>query len=503
MGGKLLDNEGIYEGDDTYQSANDQDLRQDIGEGQKATAQESPEQESLVSVLSTTMDHYFPKFNEWLEELTDIRNQEMITYKRETIVWTALTNLLSKLGARTRISHEMRTETFSGNLKSLCGQEDLKNVPHGDTVEYLSMRMKEEEFEELQNKMIRSLLRGRVFEKDRLMQRYHTIAIDGYKTHTFDYHHCDQCLVQNRENEATRWMHYKLGARLVTPTGFCLPVAHQWVENEKNYDKQDCEIKALYRLVRKIRQMYPRLPICLLLDGLFAIQPVFELLDELGMEYIVVFKEGRMPEAFKWVMKMKKDFAKDNVIVQREEKEIEVRNERTHEERIIHNKPKNAKRILIKETTYTWMNGVKHWDGKRIFNVMTCREIEDGELNCDYVWLVSDGLNLNEGNVVQLAERGRCRWTIENQGINIQKNGGYHLEHLYSRDKVSMKIWWAILDIAHLINQLIEKGSLIVKANFGSIRSIARTMFEHFRYFTFKKPHHCKRIQIRLCWDTS
>jgi hypothetical protein len=500
MGGELLGNEGVNERDDGSQSSNDQDIRQDAGASEKEAT--PTEQENLVSVLSTTMDHYWPKFNEWLGGLTDMRNQDLITYERETIVWAALTTMLNKLGARTKISHDMRTPTFCENLKALCGQEDLASVPHGDTVEYLSLRMKEEEFEGLQTKMMRSLLRGRVFEKDRLLQKYHTIAIDGYKTRTFDYEHCEQCLVHKHE-KTTVWMHYKLGARLVTPTGFCLPVAHEWVENEDHYDKQDCEIKAFYRLARKIRKMYPRLPICLLLDGLFAIQPVFELLDELGMEYIIVFKDGRMPEAFKWVMKMKNDFAKDNIIVQREEKEIEVRNERTHEERMIRNRPKNEKRMLIKETTYTWMNGVEHWDGERTFNVMTCREVEDGELNCDYVWLVSDGLNLNEDNVVQLAERGRCRWTIENQGINTQKNGGYHLEHLYSRDKISMKIWCAIIDIAHLINQLIEKGSLIVKANFGSIRSIASTMFEHFRYFTFKKLPQRKRIQIRLCWDTS
>ena len=92
----------------------------------------------------------------------------------------------------------------------------------------------------------------------------------------------------------------------------------------------------------------------------------------------------------------------------------------------------------------------------------------------------------------------------------MQKNGGYKLEHQYSRDEVSMKIWVALLDIAHIIGQLLEKGSLIQKEIFGSNKNIAKRLYEHLRYLTFKKPEQWPRRQIRLfhkCvsfgWDTS
>ena len=146
MGRELLDDEGIYEGDDRDQPQDYQDVRQDVRKSEEEAAQEK----NLVEVLSKTVDHYFPKMNEWLGGLTDIRNQEMIEYERETIVWTGLISLVTKRQARVNISHEMRTEGLCKNLKSLCGQEDLKSVPHGDTVEYYCMRMKEEELERLQ-----------------------------------------------------------------------------------------------------------------------------------------------------------------------------------------------------------------------------------------------------------------------------------------------------------------------------------------------------------------
>jgi hypothetical protein len=61
-----------------------------------------------------------------------------------------------------------------------------------------------------------------------------------------------------------------------------------------------------------------------------------------------------------------------------------------------------------------------------------------------------------------------------------------------------MKIWTALLDISHIIGQLLEKGSLIQKEMFGSNKNIAKRLYEHLRYLMFKKPEQWPRRQIRL-----
>ena len=48
-------------------------------------------------------------------------------------------------------------------------------------------------------------------------------------------------------------------------------------------------------------------------------------------------------------------------------------------------------------------------------------------------WFLTD-LAVSRKNVAELAERGRMRWKIENEGFNTQKKQGYHLEHPYSRN---------------------------------------------------------------------
>ena len=242
---------------------------------------------------------------------------------------------------------------------------------------------------------------------------------------------------------------------------------------------------------------------CIVLDGLYAKEPRFQILEKHRMKWIIVFKKGSMPEVFSWVTSWRKKYGQGNTLIKEKSKEIECRHKRTHEQRLKRSICRNEKRTTIRKTIYSWMQGIEHWDNSRKYNLLSCREEKDGEKICDYTWLISDGLRLNEDTVVELSERGRCRWNIED-GFNTQKHRGYCLEHAYSRDPVAMKIWCGILDIAYLISQLIERGSLIVKKSYGSMINLANRMFEHFCYFVFEdNPLRRRRIQIRLCWDTS
>ena len=72
-------------------------------------------------------------------------------------------------------------------------------------------------------------------------------------------------------------------------------------------------------------------------------------------------------------------------------------------------------------------------------------------------------MSLKPKNVVQTADSGRLRWKIENEGFNSQKNLGYELGHKYSRISFpAMQNYYQLLQIAHLINQLVERGKQVV-----------------------------------------
>jgi len=60
-------------------------------------------------------------------------------------------------------------------------------------------------------------------------------------------------------------------------------------------DKQDCELKAFYRLAKRLKARFRRLAICLLLDGLFAGGPTFKIAEEYGWKYLIVLREDDLP----------------------------------------------------------------------------------------------------------------------------------------------------------------------------------------------------------------
>jgi hypothetical protein len=87
----------------------------------------------------------------------------------------------------------------------------------------------------------------------------------------------------------------------------------------------------------------------------------------------------------------------------------------------------------------------------------------------------------------------------------VQKNGGYALEHIYTHDPVSAKVFYLLLQIAHTIAQLIEYGSLFRKAfpaGVGSAKNIAWRLLEAWRNVRLS-AHQIQqmlsiRVQIRL-----
>ena len=81
----------------------------------------------------------------------------------------------------------------------------------------------------------------------------------------------------------------------------------------------------------------------------------------------------------------------------------------------------------------------------------------DAEDPHEYFSHISD-IRMDKDNAWQLSIQGRLRWCIENEGFNTQKNGGYNLEHKFSRKELwAKKNYYELLQIAHLINQLVKK----------------------------------------------
>ena len=67
-------------------------------------------------------------------------------------------------------------------------------------------------------------------------------------------------------------------------------------------------------------------------------------------------------------------------------------------------------------------------------------------------------LEITDKNIKIIIEIGIKRLKIENEGFNTQKNHGYYIHHLKSKNVNAMKNHYLLIQIAHIIRQLYDKG---------------------------------------------
>jgi len=404
----------------------------------------------LTEVLDRTVRHFFPEFSAWLNALPDRRDPDLITYNKKHLVWNALLMYLLHLESCHQLFWERLSPNFHGNLTRLAETTE-DTVAHPDTLKYYLKPLAVESFDGLLCKMIRRLLRMKALDDYRLRDCF-LVAIDGSGQLFFRERHCPHCLVHTCQDGRKLYFHNVLMAMLVTANGLALPIAAEFIENtDQTYDKQDCELRAFPRLAAKIKQAFPRTPLCLLLDAIYAGQPVFDLCRKNAWKYFITFKEGSLPERYAEAQELCK---------------LNPANQRTFQcqDKIQH---------------FRWLDDLPY-AGHQL-KVIACCEIQKGETT-NYAWLTN--FRVDYANVATLANGGgRQRWKIENEGFNTQKNGGFNMEHAYCEHPNAAKIYFLLLQIAHFLFQLMVKGNLFVafRQQLGTWKNFARRLAESFR----------------------
>ena len=436
---------------------------------------------TLPEALFKTVDHFAPAFWRALADVPDPRNTLRIAYPIEEELLIALLLFVMKLGSRRSIKYRLGSPAFIENIQRLGRLLYPKALfpeamLHGDTLNYLLKGVSPRSIEKLRRLVIRGLLRKRCLEGFRLLGKYYPVAVDGTGQLVFRYEHCKHCLRKTHEGH-TLYHHPVVEAKLALENGLALSMGTAFVENvDPKATKQDCETKGFYRLAKDLKRDFPMLDICLLLDGLFASGPVICLCRRNRWAYIITFKEGSLPATWKEYQALKR-LSPENVLV--------------------------VERPGCRQT-FRWVNDID-------FNGVTVNAFECLEETADgcklFVWLT--GIRVTMGNVQELSGRGgRRRWTIENEGFNTQKNGGYGLEHPYSTHTTAMKNFYLLMQIAHIFNQLMEKGSLLrkrIRETMGSLRAFSQRLWAAMTE-TLIDPERLRvlfgtRIQIRF--DTS
>ena len=493
MGQGIQEGEKTSEGDIGLQRKDTEEVR-GYGKGEKAKPgrrqQERPEAITDADQVKITCEHFFGSaLNEWMDEVHDPRAPEQCTYSSRHLFWLGILMFLFRLGSRRQLLSEMETSPFRSNLLSLSGTGE-KLVAHTDTLNYLLEMVEPTELEMVKVKMLRRLIADKRLDGFRLHGEF-LVAVDGTGLFSFKEQHCDQCLKTEHSGGAVTWSHRMLDAKLVSENGFAMSMCSEPIENENgSYDKQDCELKAFYRLARKLKKLFPRVKICLLLDGLYACREVFDICRRNNWSFIIVFKEGSMPVLYADA----------------------VRRRNSH--------PKNSVKVQDGDSVFqklSWAHNLAYHENS--VHALFCEEhemVKGVDSVTDWCWITD--IRPSADNICELTNKGgRQRWKIENQGFKEQKQHDFELEHLYGEDQNAWKNYYQLLQIAHILTQLITHGDLCRKLQalvsgqdirnaltfmeyYRSVRNFVRRLTESFRNCVFSEYAWSlpRNIQIRF-----
>ena len=420
------------------------------------------EQAALLRVAMATITHFFGPLSSFMSRVSDPRDPAKITYPLPVVLFTGLLIFLYRLGARRQVTHLLRQGISKANCHALFGVEAC---PHGDTLPETFCRLQPAEMQAEVSSLVESLIRKKVLAPYRLLGRFYVVAVDGTGCYTFHTRHCPHCLTRTTRAGKTLYYHPVLEAKLITANGFSFSLMTEFIENPGPAPtKQDCELKAFYRLAARLKERFPRLPMVLSLDGLFAGGPTFSLCQAYGWKFIITLKDEDLPSVKREVAALWP---------------LESGNQLSC----------HTGQHLDLTQQYRWVNSIPYLDSQHhphALSVLECSETKPDagqRKTTKFKWVTN--FHLTAKNVRELATTGgRMRWKIENEGFNVQKNGGFALEHAFSQDETAAKIFYFLLQIAHLLFQLIERGSLlkqVVSAGCGSARNLAFRLLEAWR----------------------
>ncbi len=387
----------------------------------------------IFSEFKKVINNKLPLLFDHFEQLPEVRTRS--EYNMIEICGGALVMDLLKCGSRNSYNNLRRSSVFCKNF------EETFNIslPHADTFDDVFRVSKPSDLENVRKQLVRALLENKSLREYRLFNTYYLIAVDATGIASFDQRHCEHCLSKTSKNGVTTYFHYVLEAKLVTADGLAISLASEFVENlpGRDFDKQDCEQKAFARLAAKIKKDFPRLPICLLADGLYPNQTVFDICRKNNWRFIITLKDKVLRTFQEEVGLLKPTLKSQTVIV-----------------------PDKNYRITQE---YSYLNNIEY--NNNTYSWLSCLEIQihkKSKLTRKNQFVYITDIELNRENIIETGKSGRLRWKIENQGFNTQKNSGYELEHKYSRSNYNaMQNYYLILQIAHLINQLVERSKTI------------------------------------------
>jgi hypothetical protein len=415
---------------------------------------ESPEDEKsdrqdCVEAALKVYQRTLPILLRRLSKIKDPRQPKKVKHSLTVLTIYGILMFVYQMSSLREANKEMSTAIFFENMNAMF--PDFETMPHADTLSRLLERINVEEIEESLLELFEQLIKKKKF-KNYLINKRYLIAIDGTQKFMRTEEWTKEPLIRHvGKDKHEQYYVYVLEAVVILENGITLPLMSEFLNNEEyrdvSSDKQDCERKAFYRFAERIKKRFPKLKISVTMDGLYACGPVIKTCRDNGWDYMFVFKEGSMKDAWREAMGLIR-LTSENIM----KRNYGGRNQ-----------------------VYRWINDIEYTYGnngrcKERLHVVICEETweetsrmtgKTASKSTKYVWI--SGKAITKINVEKRCFKiGRYRWKIENNFL-VMKHQGYQYEHCFSYNWNAMVGFHYLMQIGRFINVLLVHSELLEK----------------------------------------
>lgn len=409
-------------------------------EEEKAAVQGTTEEKLRVYRL------LLPGLLKKLAHIPDPRNSKKVKHKTNVLMLYGILMFAFQMSSRRRTNREMTTPQLIENLQAVF--PELVEMPHQDTLCRLLKEIDVERIESIYIDLLRQLIGKKKF-KHLLHKKRYLVAIDGTQKYVMGECWDERYLrrrVQGKDEH--QYYAYVLEAVLIFSNGMVLPLLSEFLENIPELEKiksdeqwkQDCELKAFYRLARRLKREFPRLKLTLLLDGLYANGPVMEICRRNRWKFAIVLKDGSLPSVWREAKGL-----------MRLDSEGKHRLEQTWRGR---------------HQVFRWVNEIEYeyeWGRRKKYLKIHLVLCDESWLDVDkegttvvrtirHAWILDEPVTRkNVHSHCNLA--ARKRWLHENN-ILKEKHQGYRYEHIFSYHWEAMRGYHYLMHIGRMLNEM-------------------------------------------------
>ena len=298
-------------------------------------------------------------------------------------------------------------------------------------------------------------------------QSTYLIPFDGVVFHSSEKIHCEACSTRRDNTGTIHYYHSAILPVIVKPDSpHVLSLPPEFIVPQDGYEKQDCERAAVKRWLEQHQSQFEPQSVTFLGDDLHSNQPLCQLIEQTYQQFFIfVCKPDSHPTLYQWIDSL----AGVAGLESQQERHWNGRHGEIWSYRFVNQIPLRAGEDAM---LVNWLElTITHEDtGKQLFH---------------NAWVTNHHVTLK--NVALLAKRGRTRWKVENENINVLKTKGYNLEHNFGHGQGHLSNVFFSLNIlaflTHTVQHLLNKAyrllrdTLAVRCTFfNDLKALTRYM---------------------------